>query len=401
MNMRKIGLTLVVCSLMLPLDGLADGRRMFHVHNFLRVEYDDNIYERDDNKESSLKIIEEVEFLFGLNLENTTLNVRYKPSFVYWENRDEDSTDIHHEFDLALTHAFTPRVTLRASNIFRISELPELLAEEDALIRQKGDYLYNSTRVALLYDVTPSGRIDVATRYTLIRYDEDVVADRSDYDQYSVGASYRHRLLPETSLSGDLRFESIEYSENTTFDRGSDTVSMGFGVEHMFSPHMVGSFSAGLSQREFNDSDVSSNTEPYGSVNIVASPTPTTRFSLGGSYSMLAADIFPYASRDTLRVFAGVTHDVTARVAFNLSGSYARSNYDRSDAIPTALAEAGLTPDDLEDASEDSVTVGARVTYQINNRNSLEASWRLISYDSDLRPDADRNRISLGWKVRI
>lgn len=390
----------VALAFVVQINAVAESRTAFQVYNRLRLEYDDNIYEREEDEQDSIKIIEEVEIVFNLNMENTVLNFRYKPYFIYWDDRDEDSTDLHHELDLSLSHAFTPRLSLSAKNSFRIAQLPEV-TDEVGTFRQRSDFVYNSARGALMYQVAPMGRVDLSGRYTIIRYDEDEVAARNDYDTYAGGLTYHHRVVPETSVSGAVRFENIDYSENTTFDRGSDTIFAGLGVEHLFSPSMVGSASAGYSRREYNDDDLSSETQPYFDASMVVMASPSTRFSVGAGYSLLQADIFPFASQNNLRLYAGVAHDVTQRVTLNLLGAYSRSDYEATSAIPRALADAGLTADDLEDGTEQAVTLSARASYQIARSHWLDASWNFTTFDSDLRQDFDRNRVSLGWRAKL
>ena len=70
-----------------------EGAKPFQVNNRLRFEYDDNIYQSENDKESSFKIIEELEFLVNFNLQNTYIGVRYRPSYVWWDERPSDSTD--------------------------------------------------------------------------------------------------------------------------------------------------------------------------------------------------------------------------------------------------------------------------------------------------------------------
>ena len=61
----------------------------YQINNRLRVEYDDNINQTETDKDASWKVIEEVEFLVNFNLQNTYVGLRYRPSYVWWDNRPD------------------------------------------------------------------------------------------------------------------------------------------------------------------------------------------------------------------------------------------------------------------------------------------------------------------------
>lgn len=406
MKMTKNALTIMGIALILPVAVLAfEGPRNYQIHNRLRLEYDDNIYESGRDETSSFKVIEEIEFLVNLNLENTFASIRYKPSFVWWENRSEDSTDFHHDVDLIFNQRFTPRVSLDVKNTFRYAQQPNVI-ESGAVVRERSDFLYNALVGTVLYRVSPVGRLEVSGRYNLLRYDESRVADVEDYDMYVAGLTYRHTLVPETALKADVRFETIDYDQ---IDRGSDAYQIGFGVEHMFSPNLLGNLRAGYMAKDYNDETVSSDSAPYFDGNLTFVPSPDTRVTLGMGYSMLESDIFPYANQERFRVFGGVAHDVTPRLSVNLIGSFARSNYDAADIVPSGIIERFEVPEELladflaqvDDGKEEFIQLSARVTYRVNRSNWLEAGWQFTDLSSDLRENLDRNRINIGWKTPL
>lgn len=400
MKWNKVWLAGLIVSLALPLTGFAQqGGRNYMIHNRLRLEYDDNIRQTDKDTSSSWKIIEEVEFLINFNLENTFVSARYKPSFVWWENRSEGSTDLHHDVDFIFNHAFTPRLALSVKDTFRYAELPEAI-ERGTMVREESDFIYNSLLGTVTYKVTPVGRVEASGRYSLLRYDKSSVADREDYDLYVAGLTYRHAIVQETALMLDARVETIDYSDKE-FDRGADSYQIGAGVEHMFSPNMLGNARAGYHYKDFSDESLSSDTAPYAEVNMTVSPSPATRLTMGAGYSMLESDIFPYANQNRARVFVGMSYDLTARVALNLAGSYSYSKYKADDAVARDLAESDV---ELDDGSENLVQLSTRLTYRVNRSNWLEAGWQFTTLDADdklNRQDFDRNRISIGWKTQL
>ncbi len=395
MKWKTIGFAALAISMALPASVLArEGARNYLIHNRLRLEYDDNIRETERDTTSSFKIIEEVEFLVNFNLENTFVSVRYKPSFVWWENRREGSTDLHHDLDFIFNHKFTPRVALGIKNTFRYAELPEAI-ERGTVIRQRSDFIYNSALGTVSYQVTPVGRVEGSGRYDLLRYDKSDIARVEDFDMFVAGLTYRHNIIAETAVSVDTRFETIDYD---AVDRGSDSYYFGLGAEHMFSPNVLGNARAGYQYKDYSASGLSSDSAPYVDMSATLVPSPATRVTLGLGYSMLEADIFPYANQERTRFYVGVAHDITARVSVNVAGSYIYAKYEAEDAVFAEAAEADI---EFGDGSEDIIQLSARVTYRVNRSNWLEAGWQFTTLDSDLRQDFDRNRINIGWKTQL
>ena len=110
-----------------------EGARVWQVQNRLRFEYDDNIYQTDGDEESSGKIIEEAEFHLNFNLSRTFVALRYRPTFVYWEDREDDDTDFHHDAEFVLNHRASPRLSYGLKNTFRLQEQPAVVHRKTAL----------------------------------------------------------------------------------------------------------------------------------------------------------------------------------------------------------------------------------------------------------------------------
>lgn len=365
-----------------------EGARNFNVLNRLRVEYDDNIYQSENNEQDSFKIIEALELSYNLNLEQSFLSLRYMPSLVYWEDRDEDDSDLHHAFDAVINHAFNPRTSFTFKNTFRLAENPESI-DRDSVARENNDYIYNTANAALSYLVAEATRLEVAGRVLTLRYDEDAVADINDYDLYVGGLTLRHSLQPSTAVLGELRYETLGYENEL---RDSDTMYVGGGVEHIFNPAFLGNIRAGLQSRDFDSAAQGDRDTPYVDGSITFLPTPATRITAGASYSQFEADVNPFASRERTRVFASLAHDITAKVSGYLTAAHTLSQYDGDEAVgDTAVA----------DGDEDLNQFSARATYELNRNNLLEASWQVLDLGSDVRNDFTRNRLSLGWIVKI
>lgn len=361
----------------------------FQLKNRIRVGWDDNVYEVEDDKTESFKLIEEVEFLINLDMEQTFLGLRYRPSFIWWDDRDPDDTDFNHEADIVFSHNFSPRLSLSAKETLRIAELPELI-DRGSTVREKSDYVYNLFDVVLGYRLSDPTRVELGGRVTTLRYDDNEVADRDDYDIYAGGLTVRHQLQRETALSGELRVESTEYVDAS--DRDSDSLFGGGGLEQIFTPNLVGSIRAGVQHKEFKNDDLGSETGPYADASFTYLPSPKTRISLGAGYSMFEADVSQFASQDRTITFLTLNHDLTARIQLFLATSYQMSKY-----------HADQNVEGTAEGDENIWQASGRVSYMLNRHNYLEASVQYLDFESEpqLRNDFDRTRIELGWRTQL
>ena len=384
---RSIGLMIVVAASLYGNAEAADQTRTYQLKNRIRVEYDDNINETEDNTQDSLKVIEELELLVNLTLEQSFVGFRYRPSFVWWADREEDDTDLHHDLSLVLAHNFTPRLSGSIKETYRRAELPEL-TDRGVIVRQNNDFDYNLLDGSVSYLLRPATRLELAARHTLLRYDEESVAINEDYDIYAGGATLRHQVSEDTAVLGEYRRESIEYDGA---DRGSDSDYIGAGAEQIFSPNLLGNLRAGFQRKEYEDDAIDSSDAPYVDASLTYLPSPATRVTAGLGYSLFEADVFPFANQERTLLFASVAHDVTARVSLYLSASHQISQYDAEESIDQTVA----------DGDENISQASARVSYKVNRNNWLEAGWQFLTLGSDLREEFERNRVELGWRTQL
>lgn len=380
----------------------ADETRTFQLKNRLRVEYDDNIYETSDDKSDSVKIIEEVELLLNMNLERSFVGLRYRPTYVWWADREPDDDDLHHDFDLVLSHNFTPRFSLSLKDTFRIAEQPEQI-DRGTVLRENDDYVYNVADALAVYAVTPETRLDVGGRYTTLRFDREEQAETDDYDIYAVGPTIRHDLTSETVVMGEYRFENITYDGP---ERGSDSHYVGGGFEHIFSPSLLGNIRAGAQMKQFETDGLDDATEPYFDASVTFLPSPATRVTAGAGYSMFESDVYPFASQNRTLAYLSMAHDLTARISLYVAGSYAMSEYNADEAIENTIVVDANDDDSAEevavfDGDETIAQFSTRASYKVNRSNWLELGWQYLNLDSDYRTDYDRNRLELGWRTQL
>lgn len=370
----------------------AEGARPYQINNRMRVELDDNIYTTKDDPQESLKFIEEVEFLVNFNLPQTYISLRYRPAYVWWDNREPDDSDFQNDFDFVLNQEFSTRLSLSVVDTLRRGEQPDSLSEDNVVVKNE-DFYYNSLNGALAYLVKPTTKLEAAGRYILMRYDDnDDLSENDDYDQMVGGLTLRHQLVPATTVIGDFRFETISYDENQNYERGSSTMSGGGGIEQIFSPSLVGSARAGMEQKSYDEEDMGDSSTPYADASLTFLPSPRTRLTAGAGYSFYESDVQAFANQTRTLVFASLAHDLTAKVSWYLSGGYTISEYS---------VDESPDPTQITEGDESITQVSTRLTYKVDRANLLEAGWQYVNLASDLREEYDRNRFDVGWKYQF
>lgn len=368
-----------------------------HLNNRLRLGYDDNIYQSDGavgrpDQESSLRIIEEIEMLVALNLERTYLGLRYRPSILWYEDREPEDTDVLHDLDLNFSHNFSPSLVLAISDTLRSGQLPELQSE-GYIVRQEDDNIYNSALATLSYNLRPETRIDVSGRHIMLQYDDEV-NDNNNYYSVVGGLSLRQQLASLTTVMLDGRYQTLVYGDASDMNnRDAETLYAGAGLEQTFSPQLLGSLRGGVEVRTYDDDAFDDNTQPYGELSMTFLPAPSTRLTAAASYSIYESDVERYMSQDRTYLSLSLAHDFTAKWSFYVSGAYTLSGYGADYALD----------EELEDSEEESFLVSARLSYRINRINWLEAGYQYVKLDSDVpnRVSYDRNRFDIGWKIQL
>ena len=378
----------------------ADAASPIHMNNRLRLGYDDNVYQVDDpsasglEKQSSFRIIEEIEMLVSMNLERTYLGLRYRPSLIWYSDRNDDDTDFLHDLDVNFTHNFSPVLALSLSDTLRASQLPEL-QDEGYIVRENDDNYYNSALATLAYNIRPETRLDLSGRYITLIYDTDSPAkDNNDYYSLVGGLTLRQQLASRSTVMGDLRYQTVTYKEaDVDSNRDAATFFAGLGWEQTFSPQLLGSLRGGMENRAYDNEAYDDNTKPYGELSMTFLPTPATRLTGAASYSIYESDVERYLSQDRTYLSLSLAHDFTTKLSFYVSGAYSMSAYDADYALDSTLP----------DADENAYLLSMRLAYRLNRINWLEAGWQYVMLDSEIpnRESYQRNRFDIGWKIQL
>jgi hypothetical protein len=168
------------------------------------------------------------------------------------------------------------------------------------------------------------------------------------------------------------------------------------GVEHRFSPNMIGILRVGA---QFRDVDNGDNTNsPYGEFALNSQVTEQFRIRSFARYGI--------ESYDTVQQVGGglVEYDDRRTLRFGVSGEYAISPmlsvFGGLDYIPTNYADGRTvsgTPSSIADQDEDILNAYIGVSMKFNDFLTGTASYNFTNSSSDFaNRDYDRNRISVG-----
>lgn len=362
-----------------------EGSRPYRVQLRLRAENDDNIFTRDDPKVESWKIIVQPEATVSYPTEQSYLGVNYRFSYIYYDNRPSDDTDLNHDLDVTASHAFSPRLSLSFQDVFRYGQEPEVTTES-AVLQRNGDFGYNSANLAGIFSLNELTRLDGGFRYLYLRYDDEIVAASLDYDAYIVYLNANRVLRPTTTGVIGYRYEDYKYVTFTDRDRVSNILMA--GVDQIFSPTVLSTLRVGWQAVNYDAEGVDDNDAPYADLSGTWMYSATGRLILGYRYSQESTDLGTFFSRGRQGVYTSLAQDLSPKLAMFLGASYDDDSYD-----------AAESETESQDGSEEMVSVTARLAYAVREMFTLEAGYMYTDLSSDYGRGYDRNRYYLGARA--
>jgi len=394
----------------------AEGENPFHVDNSLRLGYDDNVTYADTEKLDSFFITEEISLLMDQVYQTGFFGIRYRPALTWYEDiGDGSQSDWSHLADLTWSQRLGRKLTLSVQDSFVLYERSDVIDADGALRQANNSYIYNSASAALSVMLTPKLRLNGMGRYQIMRYDQELIALRDDFDIAAAGLTLGLQVGKSATVFVDGTYDDMSFDhagEATTEvfmpgfsgstvtevpDRSAQTFSVGLGLENTFSPNLLGRIRAGYSAKEMDAANQADDSSPYGELAVTFAPKPTTRLTLTGSYSMYQSGVTTFANQQRTTLSANLAHDLTAKITLSLVAQYFISDYDSESSVDLVDASA------VEDGSESAVTAGVRASFAVNKNNYVDVGYTYSQFDSDFtgRAGAERNRVDVGWRIRI
>jgi hypothetical protein len=374
--------------------------RSVKVQNSVRVGYDDNVYQ-SSNKEGSAFITDIVNLTGKLNFSSRTDMILYwQPEFRYRFEADPEFVSYQDLYG-RLNHAVSQRTFLQVSDRFRYQDKD---GQTSGLTGVKGisqSYLENDLMGALDFTVNSLSQVKVGGGYELRRWDESsygkwnptAKTGGNDFDQFRADGSYIRELRPNTTQGMvGLNYVNHEYDGSRG---GFDSTTIYGGADHNFNPNVIGNARLGYTFSNVDNASKSTdNSSPYAQAGLEINPTARTSFNGTLGYSLAYSENSFYNAQDRFNFGVGVRHDLTGKISVSSTLSYIYSYYD-ADFVSSGAA--------AKDAKDNYFQFSLRGSYQINRNNFVDAGYSFSdrSTDSAFLQEYDRNRVDIGWRLRL
>lgn len=408
----------------------------------LRGFYDDNFNTLPDNVDpppgyhrESLGFEISPSLQFSFPLEQTSLSFGYVYSLKYYEHKlagKDDNYDQTHDFNVALTHAFSERYQLTVKDSFVVGQEPDILRYGNTFPtfrRISGSNLRNHGEIDFLTQITPEFGVEVGYANTLYSYaDNDVIIE--DYEgNYLVSPSYagmldsldhlahiegRYQLKPQTIGVLGYQFRETDYTGDQVigYDAARSqwveskmrNVRMHYGYAGLtqnFRPDLSGSIRLGARYNDYYNNPANQNDwSPYGTLSLQYTYLPESYVQFGASYDYSSTYTFAVDNAgdltlngETFDAFVALRHRITPKLYGTVNAEFVNTAYYGG-------------PYDGRDAQY--YLIGLNLQYRFTPNFSAEVGYNydLVNdeyqtiysgaYASAVKYDYDRNRVYIG-----
>jgi len=385
----------------------------------VRGFYDDNMFSaaKDADKVPGRAGPEEsfgvsVKPKVGLNfaLDRTVITFNYSYDFRWFEARTENEADHIQLADLGISHAFSERLKVDASDRFtyaqegavRIDDVQSLVGRSD------GDYVHNRAKAGVTAGVTERLNLTVSYQNDIWDFENSGVNSFSallDRMEHLGTVELGYSVTPATSAG-------IGYMYKDVSSRSSDMISTAAGlqpadsrnnrshfiyggVEHQFNAQLDAALRAGIQLVDFvnvgdNIANYDSSAEiPFVDASLGYAYNPGSSLRIGVKHTMAATSIGSALSQDATAVYANLNHAITPKWSLGAMALYQYSSL-----------RGGFYDGD----SEQLFVAGVNVNYAISTSLSAELGYNYDNLSSDLNTaldlrSYDRNRVYVGLRA--
>jgi hypothetical protein len=326
----------------------------------------------------------------------STLDFHYAPYYRYRSNPSsiENQTELFHDLGLSVQNQPNPVTTLQLNEYFYRTEDPSVDANGVEL-RSDCSYIMNHIDASANYELSDRiTSVNLAGRSTVKRYDDTTVAQESDEDNSGVTLTGWHQIQRTLALMGVLDVAEYGYDSSLGIDRDFNAISAGAGVEKNVNKNLKVNLRAGLIAATYKDKSLSSESQPFVSLNLNGQSTPAARIDATLSYMIRDADVYPFSSQECAQFYTKMAWDCTELLTLELYGTYRNGQYksDSLDAAGLAYQEAtGFKTS----GSEKTLLFGGDISYKMGLTTSVMLAQSYEHVDSDVCAGFTRNATSL------
>ena len=374
----------------------------------IRGFYDDNIYTAPKN--SGRKFASPgVDITPGIALnfpfEQTKINLGYTFGLRYFADRDPNGArnrdyDMYHNFDVDVSHVFSPRYKTSFYDHFSVTQEPEQFINSVLFLgRAEGNNVRNLAGVD--FDAQLSELWSTTLSYQNAYFDfADVNYAQLNRMEHTPGVRFNYQLSPTTVLGFGYNYEVNDYRAPVApvlVDRDVTTHRVFGSADHSFTGTIQGSVRAGVEISNWDAPGVKDETNPYVDASLSWTYNPGSYVQGGVRHGRQATDAFLFGGNDILdsestSVYAAVSHAFTARIRGTLTARYQIGDLKYS-GVATSIE------------TDKYLMLGAVASYKFNQYISGEVAY----YFDDARTDHklvlgngrsfERNRIFFGVRL--
>ena len=372
---------------------------------------------------------------FNLPMEQTTLSFGYVYSLKYYEYKPLNSTDYYdqtHDFNAALTHAFSERYSISVKDDLAIGQEPDLLRAGNTyntFQRISGSNLRNYGSIDFLAQLTPEFGIELGYANTMYSYADNQITYSAPTVPQPLGQvspstsglldeldnvahiDGRYQLQPQTVGIVGFQFRETDYTGNQPIyidyvnqkiDNSDSRNARSFygyvGLDHNFRPDLSASVRGGAYYTDYyNDPTSQNQASPYAMFNLQYTYLPESYLQLGASYDYSESSAFnPNGATGSLTmnaqsatVFANLRHRITPKLYGSILAQFQNSTYYGGS---------------INNETDKYYVIGLNLQYRFTPNFSAEIGYDYDKLDSQVNyfgaaggtGSYDRNRVYIG-----
>lgn len=394
----------------------AEQSKPWSVSLAVRGFYDDNYTtQSDDLKQESYGISVNPVAALNFSLERTVIAFNYNYDMRWYEDRESNEADHIQVVYLGADHSFSERLSLHVSDRFIYAQEGSVYigggpVSTPTVLMTDSDYSRNVARAALKAGLTEKLGMNLAYKNELYDYEQDGYNSRSALlDRMEQLVTLEGTLAMAPSTTGLLGYQlgSVKHSSSDLYapapgfgvdPSARDMLShYGYaGIEHTFSPKLMGELRAGVQFADYTNADDleaigmdvdDSSIIPYVDGKLVYTYNPGSTFTLGVVNTFNQTDVGSAMNQESVNVYVQLNHRINPKWSVGATGMFQHSSFN-----------GGAYDGDTEMF----YLAGVNTSYKFSSNLSAEAGYNFDQLDSDLPVDGreySRNRVFLGLRA--
>jgi hypothetical protein len=313
----------------------------------------------------------------------TFVSAAYQLTLDYFDNRPTEKSLFSHEASLRLAHQFSPITDIDLHEQFAVEKNPQSLLA-GVPINSDQSYTRNQFDGRLTTSVNQKTGLVVKYRNIYFNYDDAVLGQRLDRMEHLAGLELNLKLVPETTVVGEYRYQTIQY-DNVGGLKDKKSNFLLAGVDYTPGKQLTVSGRFGLEDRSREGER--NTTAPYVELTCKYSYTEQSFVTAGYTYALEETDD-PTLFTDTKmnRFFVNVQHTVTAMMVASGSVTVEPS---------TLQGRRGQTS-----VSETATRLGLALTYVASRNFTFSATYDYDRVNSDA-PSRQQDRTRFGVRGQL